>query len=105
MDFYALFSRITFLEHLIKEVKMMKTNCSNKNSKVRYIIFEEKYYSEEVGEYIGYGIKCSDACGREIERIEDISLDYDFVKDLADNFNTHSLSPIHFIDAVIDAIE
>ena len=105
MDFYAPFFRIAFLEHLIKEVKIMKTNCSKKDSKIRYTIFEEKYYSEEVGEYIGYGIMCSDICGREIERIEDISLDQFFVKDLADKFNRYSLSPIHFVDAVIDAIE
>lgn len=84
---------------------MMKRNCSKKNSKFIYSVFEEKYYSEEVGEYIGYGIMCSDICSREIESIEDISIDQFFVKDLADKFNRYSLSPIHFVDAVIDAIE
>ena len=83
----------------------MKTIRSKKNSMLKYVVFEEKFYSEEVGEYIGYGIICYNEFGQEVERIEDISLDKKFVRNLARKFNKFSLSAVHFMDAVLDAID
>ena len=74
--------------------------------KYRYSIVRGIFYSEDCGEYISYGIRLTNGCfiRREIETIHDVSTDISVVRKLVVSFNKHKLSPIHFKDAVEDAI-
>ena len=59
------------------------------------VVEEEKYTS--------YGISCTDD-GKEIARIEDISVEKEVVEETVNRFNDNKLDPEHFEDAVEDSI-
>ena len=68
-----------------------------------YRIFSEKLRSEEVGAYIGYGIKVFDGeC--EVTSISDISENKSEVEELCRLCTVCQLDPIHFGDIVEDSI-
>lgn len=69
--------------------------------KIRYVEFEETLWSEEVGFYIGYGIKVVEN-GKEMLKISDVSTDKDAVKALAEKCNKGCLDPIHLFDVIED---
>jgi len=73
------------------------------SEKYRYNVFEESFTLPELGPYRTYGIKLTSSSGK-IKYISDISTDKSNVDDIAANFNKYQLSPIHFGEAVDDAI-
>ncbi len=72
----------------------------------KYLTIKEKLFHEDVGKYTSYGIVCINAeTGEQVDKISDVSVERDFVTALAEKFTRHSLSPLHFFDAVVDALE
>ena len=69
----------------------------------QYEIIKETAQNEDIGEYETYGIKCLSHDGS-IKIISDISTDKKFVFNLVNKFNELDLDIIHFMDAVLDAI-
>ena len=66
-----------------------------------YTVIAEALYSEDIGDYISYGISVHTE-GREVERISDISDEQELVKGLAELCNREGLDVIHFRDVVED---
>ncbi len=61
----------------------------------------------DLGTYETYSLQlfhCCDGKRQPIASIDDISVDQEFVEQLALQFTLHQLSPVHFLDAVCDAI-
>lgn len=71
--------------------------------KAGYVTIKGSYHLPDYGDYTGYGLAChtEDNC---IRIIPDISTDAAFVEAMAHRFNAGQLSPIHFLDAIIDCI-
>ena len=71
----------------------------------KYLTICERLFNEEVGTYTSYGIICIN-CESEtvVSQISDVSLSRDFVINLSEKFTQHALAPIHFLDAVEDAL-
>lgn len=72
--------------------------------KIQYCMFESREYSEEEGEYQAFGI-CAMRDGSCAARIADISLDRDFVLQLAQRCTQSELALDHLLDVVEDALE
>ena len=64
----------------------------------------KKTYSEDIGEYVAFGIECTDEEGRRIALCADISTDGELVESLCNAFNNGNLSPLHFADVIEDVI-
>lgn len=80
---------------------------STTNEKVYYETTEGSFTNEENECYIVYGIrayKFHDEEKVELDEIDDISDDYDFVKRLTATFNREDLRIEHFRDVVYDAL-
>lgn len=69
---------------------------------VKYEVIREKLKSDELGEYISYGISASD--GLQNVKISDISVSEQNVKNLAMLLNRNKVSLEHFGDIVNDFI-
>lgn len=73
-----------------------------------YLPVREQLSSPYVGNYVAYGIRALETDGgdwREVAFVSDISTSSSFTKRLAKLFTDGQLAPIHFLDAVLDAIE
>ncbi len=68
-------------------------------SPVRYVCLESLCKSEDLGEYITYGIALA---GAGAPYIKDVSLDKNSVEALAEKLTRRELSPIHLMDAIED---
>ena len=84
---------------------MTLTETSDNNplteTKCAYRPFSEKYYSEDIGTYIAYGI--SVYCGEaELLRISDICADRCLVEDLCRRCTEGELDPIHIYEVIED---
>ena len=66
-----------------------------------YEIIEEKFFNEDFGEYISYGIKNKN----NNMHCSDISCDYEFVLNLVKLLNSGEVSETHFLDIIQDTIE
>ncbi len=69
-----------------------------------YNVIKEKFENELLGEYMSFGIIVEDVDSNEINRISDISVEYDTVKYISDLCNELELEPIHLMDVVEDMI-
>lgn len=70
-----------------------------------YSVFLETLHNKDIGRYISYGIICTNkTTGEIVSFIPDISTNKDFVESLANEFTSLQLSPLHFHDAVEDAL-
>lgn len=61
----------------------------------------------DTGCYTGYGLElyhCQNGYKTLLDTIHDISTRQEYVENLALSFTFHQLSPVHFRDAVLDAI-
>ena len=70
-----------------------------------YLITEEEFCHEDVGNYVAYGLKVIFATYgvySEILRISDISTDKNSVIKLADLCNRNQASPVHIFDVIQD---
>ncbi len=67
-----------------------------------YVPLEEHLHSNEIGDYISFGLILKDENGKELNRISDISNDCFFVAELCRIFNMYQLSPIHLLDVIED---
>ncbi len=74
--------------------------------KVLYKTFEQRLFLEDWGYYQTYGIQCCSAStGEVLAVIQDISTDRKFVTQLAKRCTRGQLSPLHFWDVVLDALD
>ena len=64
---------------------------------IKYYIFEEELFQEDLSKYRTYGIYASDD-----RKISDVSLDYDRLEDLVQRMNEGELHPIHLMDVIED---
>lgn len=71
---------------------------------IRYVPFAEVFYSNDVGEYVSFGIVAKDKYNRDIMRVSDISVDEAFVNELCRIFNANQLSLIHFSEVIDDVL-
>lgn len=70
-----------------------------------YSVIFECLHDKDIGHYVSYGIICSKTTtGEIVSFISDISTKKDFVELLANEFTNLQLSPVHFYDAVEDAL-
>ncbi len=67
-----------------------------------YVPLEEHLHSNEIEDYISFGLILKDENGKELNRISDISNDSSFVTELCRIFNMYQLSPIHLLDVIED---
>ena len=72
--------------------------------KYRYQLFTSRVRMEELPEQDSFGLQLWEG-DRLVDEIPDISADRDFVRDLARRFTRGQLAPVHFWDAVEDALE
>ena len=79
----------------------VEVNTEEKSMIYDYTVIAEALYSEDIGDYISYGISVHTE-GGEIERISDISDEQELVKGLAELCNREGLDVIHFKDVVED---
>lgn len=70
---------------------------------IRYCMFESWEYSEDAGSYRTFGI-CALRDGDCAARVADVSLDPDFVAQLARRCTRSGLDPLHLPDVVEDAL-
>lgn len=73
---------------------------------VRYQILASHQELDGVS-YLTYGIQClGNRAGRwvQMDAVEDLSFQRDFVARLIERFNRLQLSPVHFRDAVLDCV-
>lgn len=67
-----------------------------------YVPLEEHLHSNEIGDYLSFGLILKDENGRELVKISDISTDEAFITEMCQLFNIHQLSPIHLLDVIED---
>ena len=67
--------------------------------KYEYACIEQHLYHEDIGNYISYGIFLTSDTA---VRVDDVSTDYEFVKDLVFLLNEHQASPTHLLDIIED---
>ncbi|MBQ8388797.1 MAG: hypothetical protein IJX46_07725 [Clostridia bacterium] len=70
----------------------------------RYLLFEEKLCSDELGTYTSFGIKVLDPNGSKIISVSDVSTDKALVTKLCNLCTEHGLDPIHLMDVIEDNI-
>ena len=68
-----------------------------------YVIVEEETECDEYGNVVSYGIAAKKD-GRKLDEVNDISLDRETVKRLAEMFNELELSIVHFRDVLEDLL-
>ncbi len=66
-----------------------------------YEAVSEKLVSDELGEYVTYGIRCSQN-SVEMAFVSDVSVDEKEVKSLVAHFNSDQLDPLHLYDVLED---
>ena len=62
----------------------------------------------DTGTYTAYGLalyQCENGHRQAISQINDISVNQEFVENLALQFTLHQLSPVHFLDAILDSLQ
>ena len=69
-----------------------------------YIVFSEVLHSDEIGQYISFGIQVQDANGHVIISISDVSTDQSFVSNICDECNSGALDPVHLMDIIEDRL-
>lgn len=71
-----------------------------------YRVIKQILFLKDYGYYSTYAIQCMQAeiPSSVVAQIDDVSLDRQFAADLAKLFTKENLDPIHFIEAVYDAI-
>jgi len=69
---------------------------------LHYTAFCDNYHHIDIGNYTSYGIKLKKLGCRHY--IHDISVNQQFVKNMADLFNKYELEPEHFQDVVEDML-
>ena len=70
---------------------------------VRYEVETKILCSEELGEYVTYGIRACEG-GVIVESVSDISTDHALVQKLVDRCNEGGLDTIHLSDFVTDCL-
>lgn len=70
----------------------------------RYLPFPEKLYSDELGDYLSFGIRATDAAGHEICSVSDVSVNGQLVRYYCHLFTLCRLQPIHLLDAIVDRL-
>lgn len=76
------------------------------HSSVQYQIVCSQFQTD-AQDYLTYGLQCMEfsmGAWVQLDLIEDISVDRDYVLHLAERFNRLQLSPLHFRDAVMDSV-
>ena len=70
----------------------------------RYLPFKENMHSDELGDYITFGIKAFNPSGCETICISDVSVNEAFVTDLCRKCMDAQLNPIHLLEVIEDYI-
>ncbi len=70
----------------------------------RYLPIKESYYSDELGNYISFGIVVLNVSGSIITTVPDVSLDEKFVAELCCECTVNQLDPIHLLDVIEDRL-
>ena len=71
---------------------------------VRYETVEEYLFSEELGHYKTFGIRGTDASGKEVTFCSDVSANEALAHDICEKCNLFQLSPMHILDVILDSI-
>lgn len=67
----------------------------------RYIVFQEKLYLKNYGEYYSFGIRVTSSGSINlVDTVSDISTDFRVVQTLADLCNMCSLDPVHLNEVI-----
>lgn len=69
-----------------------------------YHLLKEILYSDELGEYISFGIQVTNQRGDKVASVSDISTKQDYVEELCRLFNKNNLSPLHLRDVIEDML-
>lgn len=76
-------------------------------SAVQYQLVCSQFKADDDQIYLTYGLQCMERCMGtwvQLDLLEDISIDRDYVLALAERFTQLQLSPLHFRDAVLDSV-
>lgn len=76
--------------------------------KVYYETTKGDFTTGDNERYIAYGIRAYKMNGNakvKLDEFDDISVDYEFVNNLADTFNKEDLHIEHFRDVIFDAVD
>ncbi len=68
----------------------------------RYLPIAEHLHSDDIGDYIAFGISVLNSHHHEVERISDVSLHLKQIATLCEKCNTLALLPTHLRDVVED---
>ena len=67
---------------------------------MKYGIFSQRRFSEDNGDYIGWGIECRTEDGETVERIEDFSENEALARRAADALNREKVERVHLMDVL-----
>lgn len=70
----------------------------------RYLPIKESFHSDELGDYISFGIIVLNTSGTVITSVSDVSLNESFVTNLCRECTVHQLDPIHLLEVIEDRL-